>query len=121
MRVSRSCSLREFKRLSINEMCRLVLDDAGQAEPANVESRIWRPSLPVIHLAAATAVMMDTAERGGFPVAIGHLVLMREFIEAVVREAEQYETLLQNSRLRLKPGTLIECGCKTRFIFFLSS
>jgi hypothetical protein len=37
-----------LKRLSINELAELVLDDAGYSEPQNVETRIWRPSLPVI-------------------------------------------------------------------------
>ena len=35
-----------LKRLSINELAELVLDDAGYSEPQNVETRIWRPSLP---------------------------------------------------------------------------
>ena len=41
------------KRLSINAMSELVLDDAGQTDPENVETRVWHPSLPVIHLATA--------------------------------------------------------------------
>lgn len=37
-----------LKRLSINELAELVRDDARYSEPENVETRIWRPSLPVI-------------------------------------------------------------------------
>jgi hypothetical protein len=36
-----------LKRLSINQLSRLVLDDTRFTDPHNVETRIWRPSLPV--------------------------------------------------------------------------
>jgi hypothetical protein len=42
-----------IRRLSINAMAELVLDDAGHSDPENVETRIWRQSRPVIHLASA--------------------------------------------------------------------
>jgi hypothetical protein len=45
-----------LKRLSINELAELVLDDAGYSEPQNVETRIWRPSFaghPFSHCASA--------------------------------------------------------------------
>ena len=41
------------QRLSINAMAELVLEDAGYSDPENVETRIWRQSRPVIHLASA--------------------------------------------------------------------
>ena len=41
------------KRLSINAMSEPVLEDAGHSDLENVETRIWRPSRPVIHLASA--------------------------------------------------------------------
>jgi hypothetical protein len=40
-----------IKRLSLNQMAELVLSDIGHADPENVETRIWRPSRSVIHLA----------------------------------------------------------------------
>src|ERR1700732_1378927 len=33
------------KRQSLNEMAAFVAGGAGQSEPQNVESRVWRPSL----------------------------------------------------------------------------
>ena len=75
-----------------------MLEDAEQTEPENIEARVWRPSLPVIHLAAATAVMIDVAEREGFGrFGIGELVTWRPLIEAIVREAQSYETLMSQS------------------------
>src|SRR6202047_5537673 len=47
-----------LKRLSINDAAELVLDDAGDREQENVEARIWRPSLPVIHLATALQLLL---------------------------------------------------------------
>jgi hypothetical protein len=54
-----------IKRLSINQLAEFVLEDAGQSDPGNVESRIWRPSLPVIHLAAAAAVAGQERVKAG--------------------------------------------------------
>src|SRR5262249_49577094 len=87
------------RRLSLNQMSELVFEDAGQSDSENVEKRIWRPSLPVIHLAAATAVMIDVAEKEGFGrFTIGELLCCRPLIEAIVREAQAYEPLIQQSR-----------------------
>jgi len=46
------------KRLSINQLAELVLDDTRFTDPHNVETRIWRPSLPVVHLASAIQVYL---------------------------------------------------------------
>src|SRR5262245_45997858 len=87
------------RRVSLNRMSELVFEDAGQSDPENVEKRVWRPSLPVIHLAAATAVMIDVAEKQGFGrFTIGELLCCRPLIEAIVREARAYEPLIQQSR-----------------------
>jgi DNA modification methylase len=42
-----------IKRLSVNQMAEFVLDDIGHADSNNVKRRVWAPSRPVIHLAAA--------------------------------------------------------------------
>jgi hypothetical protein len=47
--------------VSINQMARLVLEDAGQTDPENVETRIWRPSLPAIHIASAVQLFLQLA------------------------------------------------------------
>src|ERR1700730_1219707 len=43
---------KSIKRLSL-KMAAFVAGEAEQSEPQNVESRVWRPSLGVIHLAVA--------------------------------------------------------------------
>jgi len=50
-------------RLSINQMARLVIDDTGEQIPKNVETRIWRASLPVIHIAAAVQRYLQLSGR----------------------------------------------------------
>src|SRR6202048_5397646 len=50
------------KRLSINQLAELVLDDTRFTEPHNVETRIWRPSRPVVHLASAIQVYSSLRE-----------------------------------------------------------
>jgi hypothetical protein len=98
-----------IKRLSLNQMAELVLSDAGQADPENVETRIWRPSRRVIHLASAVHGYLHL----GGPLAelLGIMPLMtdRIVIEYVIRQAEYCESLVAKSRrLRIDPGTLIK-------------
>lgn len=100
----------DLKRLSINALSEFVLKDAAQTEPKNVETRIWRPSLPVIHVAAATAVISELAEKDGHsPISYGQIVVSRPVIEAIVREAERYEELLEKSgKFNINPEKLVK-------------
>ncbi len=97
------------KRLSINELSRLVLSDTTQSDPENIESRIWRPSRPVIHLAAALQALMQLVARAaGPPVTFWNVLLYRDVLEWVVTEAQRYEELIGKSqRIHIDPNMLI--------------
>ena len=99
------------KRLSINAMSQLVLEDAGYSDPENVETRIWRPSRPVIHLASA---VHDYLHRIGVEhLGLGGLLMRREVIEHVVRNAEYCEALVRRSnRLHVDADRLVKLRLK---------
>jgi hypothetical protein len=97
------------KHLSVNELSVLVLADAKQSDAENVETRIWRPSLPVIHIAAATAVALDSVERGRKPAIDNYSLLMdRSIVEWIISASQEIEQLVEKST-HLKPhsGQLI--------------
>ena len=97
-----------LKRLSINELAELVRDDARYSEPENVETRIWRPSLPVIHLATALQVLLYLGDQQIGPIGYELLLLGRNVIELIIRTAEHHRVLFTQSRtLRLDPSNLI--------------
>jgi hypothetical protein len=97
-----------INRLSLNELAKFVLDDTGFTNADNVETRIWRPSLPVIHLASAVQVLLFIAEPEVGPIGLEALLLSREVIELVIRTAEYHETVIaQSRRLRVDPERLI--------------
>ena len=98
-----------MRNLSIAEASNLVLKDVGESDNRNVASRIWRPSLPVIHIAAATAVVKDMADKSdGEPLSIGHLIMTRPVINAIVKESQRYEPMLKKiSKFNIDPKTLI--------------
>ena len=97
-----------LKRLSINELAELVLDDAGYSEPQNVETRIWRPSLPVIHLATALQLLLHLGDPQIGPIGYEALLLGRGVIELVIRTVEYHRVLFTQCRsLRLDPESLI--------------
>ena len=96
------------KRLSINEMCQLCLEDAEQSDVANVKSRIWKPSRPVIHLACATAVTMNDVERFGWKFTFEDLLMHGWLMEHIVQLAQSYEELvIKSSGLRISSDELI--------------
>ena len=99
---------RGIKRLSLNQLSEMVLDDTRESMPENVEVRVWGASLPVIHLASAVAVLSDIMSRHGDTFSIADLLVNRSLIEWTVRAAEEYELLLQKSRCKIEPEKLIK-------------
>jgi hypothetical protein len=97
------------KRLSINQLAELVLDDTRFTDPHNVETRIWRPSLPVVHLASAIQVYLTLTEAGNPLIGLEMLLLNRAMIESVIQGAAYHETLMAQSRhLRFDPEKMIK-------------
>jgi hypothetical protein len=84
-----------IRRLSINQMAGFVQKDAGQADIANVKSRVWAPSRSVIHLAAAVATVGQELTKAESP-GIDLFLERRDLIEEVVRRAQLYEGLIEN-------------------------
>lgn len=99
---------KEIQRLSLNQMAEFVLDDAGQAETGNVEQRIWAPSCPVIHLAAAAAIAGQQLRRSGHPLALETLLFHRWVVEAIARLAEELAALIaKDPKFPVRPAQLI--------------
>jgi hypothetical protein len=98
-----------MKRLSINEAATMVLPDIEQADPENVETRVWRSSIPVVHLAAAIQYLSDQlGNMGEAQIHIGQLMMDRDTIEYVVRNAKEVEEIIAKStRLSIDPERLI--------------
>ena len=71
--------------------------DANQSDPENVESRIWRPSIPVIHIAASVAVVISNSERAGIPqTSWGDILHSRPLVEEIVHNAQLYPDSLKS-------------------------
>lgn len=79
----------EIKRLSVNQLAEYVMDDAGQADSANVKKRVWNPSRPVIHLCAAAAIIARGIRKAGGSVHMESFLFDRDLIKAVVECAEE--------------------------------
>ena len=81
-------------QLSISQLAEFVLASSSEESPVNLQSRVWSPSLPVIHVAVATEVALHLAHRSGAPRLNVHvLARSSDFIRFVVQEAEKYEPL----------------------------
>ena len=44
--------------LSIDQLCILIKNDVSIDDPENIEKQVWRKSLPILHLAIATQLML---------------------------------------------------------------
>ena len=99
---------KSIKRLSLNEMAAFVAGEAGQSDSQNVESRVWRPSLRVIHLAVAALIIGTDHVRAGGTTAMETFLVSQVFIKAVVKEAEvNEERIAKATRLPLDTSNLI--------------
>jgi hypothetical protein len=83
-----------IKRLSVNQMAEFVLDDSEQADAGNLKRRMWAPSRPVIHLAAAAAIVGQKRRKSGEVIGLETFLIDRAFVEEVVRLAEELEALI---------------------------
>jgi hypothetical protein len=98
-----------IERLSVNQMASLILEDTANVEVENVKSRVWRPSLPVIHLASATQLFLQFLEPERKRLPLEMLLLNRPVIEYIVRTAELHEKMiLESRRLSIDPDKLIK-------------
>lgn len=90
------------RRLSLNtEAVRLVETMSrglkGPSDPHDAERRIWRPSLPVIHIACAVAHLCDEAERLGHDLQPTYFLFEPDLIGRTVGLSEYYAGLLLSS------------------------
>ena len=96
------------QRVSINQMARLVLEDTGQTDPDNVETRVWRPSLPVIHIASAIQLFLQLAAPTIGRLGLETFLFNRWVIECVVEAAEYHASIIAKTKgLAIDPARLI--------------
>jgi hypothetical protein len=89
----------DVKRMSLNELAKMGATDAGYTNLENFETRVWRPCLPVIHLAAAFQIVMNELKRltERQPNFVDYLC-NRRLIECTVDVANECKVLLAKSR-----------------------
>jgi hypothetical protein len=106
-------------RLSLNQLSVLVQADANQTDPENVESRIWRPSIPAIHIAAAVAVALNDSVRAGVvETSWGDILASRSIIEQIVGYSQLFDIYIENSerirsQLHIRSDKLIKLRLMT--------
>ncbi len=82
-------------RLSVAQLATYAAEFSAEESPVNVQSRVWAPSLPVIHLAMATVDATRLGREAGAMDQQVHLLCCNpHFIRIVVAKAEKYERLL---------------------------
>jgi hypothetical protein len=99
---------RDVKRLSLNQLSEFAMKQANQSVPQNFRTRVWRPSVPVIHLAAGVAVAVSNRERtGNEKISYGSLMVDKKFLGEVLTNTKQYRSIIENNRLPINPKKLV--------------
>jgi hypothetical protein len=95
-------------RLSINQLSQFLKKRAKQSNAENFETRVWRPSLPVIHLAAAVATAINDRERiGEKRTSYGNLIADIELIGNVLNYTIKYEKIIKTNKLPINAKKLV--------------
>ena len=87
------------EKLSLANMAEYLLfrdkPDHDRGDVRNFHARIWRPSLPVLHLAIALNLLFERTRPVGLDkLAVHDLIRSREAIQFLVETAQSLETLL---------------------------
>lgn len=95
-------------RLSLNQLSEFAMAAANQSSPENFETRIWRPSLAVIHLAVGVAVAINDRERAGEErTGYGNLIADPDFVARVLKETIFAENIIKNNSLPIEHQNLV--------------
>jgi hypothetical protein len=98
----------DVKRISLNQLSEFAMGLANQSNPENFKTRVWRPSRPVLHLAAAVAVATSDRERiGQTETRYGNLFADQDFVAEVLTNTIEYELLIKNNKLPIKGDKLV--------------
>jgi hypothetical protein len=96
------------KRLSINQLSEYLMGRAEQSIPENFKSRVWAPSVPVIHIAAAVAVAINERERRGeMKTSYGNIIADSDLLFDVLTNAIEFENIIKNNKLRIDAKKLV--------------
>lgn len=87
-----------IKRLSINQMAEFVMEDAEQSDANNVKRRYWIPSRPVIHLAAAMAIIAQEQIKMGHRLSMELLMFDQALVADIIGRANAIEALIAKSK-----------------------
>ena len=94
--------------LSLNRMAERVIDDTSESDTANVKSRVWRPSRPVIHIAAAVATAVEHGAANGLTISVVDLWHHPDVLAWTVDTAIWLADLIPGiPRLRIAAGELV--------------
>jgi len=95
-------------RLSVNQLAGHAQRERGIADLANIKTRVWRPSLPVIHLCAAWAVIaQEHFNEHGTRLVLDQVMRRPEFLALLIYRAQLYEPLVERSRMNISSDELI--------------
>jgi hypothetical protein len=98
-----------IKRLSINEMAQLVLDDVQYIASLKCRDAHLAPELAGDPFSLGTSALAPSRRTVTGRIGLEPLLLGRNVIELLVRTAEYHETVIAQSRyLRLSPESLIK-------------
>lgn len=95
--------------LSLNKMIENLDQFEGIKDLDNFETRVWRTSIPIIHLAVALAIIMnDASVNFGIRLDYNSFYEDKSLTKRLIDEAKKYAKDLQQTSLKIKAHQLID-------------
>jgi hypothetical protein len=107
------CAIAQDQRgkTTVNHLASRVLGNAPECSPEDVKKRIWGPSKPVLHLAAAFSFERYVRAQRKEEFDFDDFFWSPEFVARIIVAADLYRPLLEKAikpgKLKLDPATLI--------------
>jgi hypothetical protein len=96
------------RSLSLNKIADFVHQSEGYKTPDNFETRIWRPSLPVIHISAALYIAAVDSKTTGKELSAMHVLADDNLLISVIKNAVDFrQTIAANPGFPGKVDQLI--------------
>ena len=100
--------LGKINSLSLDKVAEFVFQSEGYGTPENFGNRIWRPSRPVVHFAAALVVVGQDRKRNGKELSAMHLLAEDELLASVITHAIDFAQMIhENPAFPAKPEQLV--------------
>ena len=97
----------DMKKLSIEALAEHLAPSLDVSDPTHIVRKVWRDSLPIMHLCAAASDLLDRIQATKQPPELLVQFADARYLTALVAQAQAYEAFMAQRPLSMTPPKLI--------------